>query len=237
MHDAAHISAQGWGKPAATSCAQGHSHRRRSNATRRPAILSALMVSSSTAFESLDDERLLAQVAAGDHGAFEAMYDRFSGIAYSVAMAVLRDVGAAEDATQECFVRVWRSADSFDEGKSSAKTWITTIAHRCSLDSLRRRSARAPQVSDGEVALHTVADAADTEAHALETVASASLTAILLRIPAVERAVIDLAYMGGFSHSEIAARLDIPVGTVKTRLYHGTRRLRALMSPEEVGVS
>ncbi len=171
---------------------------------------------------------LLRLASRGDQGAFASLYDATSRRAYGLALRVVRDPAQAEEVTQEAFLEVWRTASRFDPDRGSALAWLLTIVHRKAVD--RVRSAEA--ASRRDVAYHQqnqpVAHDATAEA------AEASLEARRVRgalgnLTEVQREALELAYFGGYTHTEVATMLDLPVGTAKTRIRDGLIRLRDAM--------
>jgi RNA polymerase sigma-70 factor (ECF subfamily) len=164
---------------------------------------------------------LLARVATGDERAFAALCEQFAGPVLGEALRHLSDRAAAEDVTQEVFLRIWRNAGSFDPSRGSAGAWIATIARNASRDALRRRGSipvdDVPERADPTVDLPAeVGDAAE----------SLVLQAAVAELAPPSREVIELAYWQGLSQAEIAERLGLPLGTVKTR----TRRALTLLA-------
>jgi RNA polymerase sigma factor (sigma-70 family) len=174
------------------------------------------------------DEELLAAIAAGDDDALGALYDRFGRLAYGVAFGVLRDQALAEDAVQEAFLAVWRSARSYREERAKPSTWLLTLVHRRAVDLVRREDRRRaePLVEPPERAGRAVAEEADLRER--RTAVQAALRAL----PNDQRQALELAYYGGYTQSELAERLGVPLGTVKSRMFAGLRRLRELV-PEQ----
>ncbi len=177
-----------------------------------------------------DDHELLAACAAGDEQALGSLYDRFGTVAYRLALRVLRDAALAEDAVQEAFLAVWRQAASFDSSRGKASTWILTLVHRRAVD-LVRRQARFSELPEqlGVIAPQAVvAESADDDVVLRE--ARGEVQAALATLSQAEREVLDLAYWGGLTQSEIATKLGIPSGTVKSRTFSALRRLREALS-------
>lgn len=170
-----------------------------------------------------DDAALRRAFRAGDVDALGRVFDLFSGPAWSVAMGVLRDRQLADEATQEVFMRAWRAADRFDPERSMAP-WLMTIARRTALDVLRRENR--PTRGDHEPEQDVGVDPPGIE-RAWETW---EVKSALERLPADEREVVWFAHYHGMSHPQIADRLDIPVGTVKSRSFRAHRRLATLLS-------
>ncbi len=163
------------------------------------------------------DEEVLALVASGSEVAFRTIWQRYGAAVFSLCLRRLSDRGAAEDATQEAFANVWRRADTFDPGRGSAAGWLYAVARNAAAQEARhrRRDAVPVAVLDQE-------QAADEEEAVTRLVVHAALT----RIPATEREVLELAYFDDLSHSQIADRLSLPLGTVKTRIRSGLHRLQ-----------
>jgi RNA polymerase sigma-70 factor (ECF subfamily) len=174
------------------------------------------------------DEQLLARIARGDGAAFEVLYDRFSMGVYSLALRMLRDRAAAEEVTQEVFLGIWRGAGEFDPGRGSGRSWILAQAHHKTVDAVRRMRLRA---TDPLPAM-AVADV-DLDAEALRGVENVKVRQALASISKEQREAIVLAYYGGYTQQEISSRLRVPLGTVKTRIRDGMRRLRPLLAPLE----
>ena len=174
------------------------------------------------------DEELLEAIGAGDETALGALYDRFGRIAYGVALRILRDQALAEDAVQEAFLAIWRSAGTYRRERAKPSTWILTLVHRRAVDLVRREDRRR-----GEA----LAEAPEAEATAVPEEASlrerrAAVQSALQSLPGEQRQALELAYYGGYSQSELAAHLGVPLGTVKSRMFAGLNRLRELV-PEQ----
>ncbi len=175
----------------------------------------------------LSDEALVALVARGDEGALAELYDRVSRMAYGLALRVLRDERHAEDAVQEAFLQVWRSAATFRAERAKASTWILTLVHRRAVDLVRREERRTaePLTEDTELAQSTEG----TEEAAWLRFERERVQAALKQLPDTQREALELAYYGGFSQSELAERLGVPLGTIKSRMFTGLARLRELL--------
>jgi RNA polymerase sigma-70 factor (ECF subfamily) len=174
----------------------------------------------------LSDEALVALVARGDEDALAELYDRVARIAYGLALRVLRDERHAEDAVQEAFLQVWRNAATFRAERAKASTWILTLVHRRAVDLVRREERRhADPLPDEPSAL---ASETTDEAAWLRFERERVQTA-LRRLPDVQREALELAYYGGYSQSELAERLGVPLGTIKSRMFTGLARLRELL--------
>ena len=176
----------------------------------------------------LSDEALVALVARSDESALAELYDRVGGTAYGLAYRVLRDEGLAEDAVQEAFLGLWRSAGSFIPERAKASTWILTLVHRRAVDLVRREQRRRAEPLEGtpEPAVGSAEEAAwlrlDRE----------RVQGALAQLPDQQREAIELAYYGGYTQSELADRLGQPIGTIKSRMFAGLTRLRELLEDD-----
>ena len=170
------------------------------------------------------DSELMKQIAMGNEEAFRILWDRFGAGVYTVCRRRLGDVGAAEDATQEAFTSVWRRAGTFDPARGSAAAWLYAVARNAAAQLVRRGQARASL---------TVLDDQTADAEN-DPVIGLALHAGLTRLPATEREVLELAYFEDMTQTQIAARLRLPLGTVKTRTRAGLHRLAGYLedSPE-----
>jgi RNA polymerase sigma-70 factor (ECF subfamily) len=177
----------------------------------------------------LSDEALVALVARGDDGALGELYDRVGRIAYGLAMRVLRDDRLAEDAVQEGFLAVWRSAAAFRAERAKASTWILTLVHRRAVDLVRREERRRAEPLTEETAVREGGAAEATDEAAWLRFERERVQAALRQLPDVQRETLELAYYGGYSQSELAERLGVPLGTIKSRMFAGLARLRELL--------
>lgn len=175
---------------------------------------------------ALTDGELIERVGAGDRTAFEEIYRRYTRPVLGLALRRLGDRGRAEDALQEAFAAVWRSAATYDRTRGRGGAWLYTVARNAIVDGARRRPE--PPVETPEEPSNESGPDEQAEAAWL----SWRVHAALEHLPEQERPVIELAYWGGLSQSEIAERLDVPLGTVKTRTRSALGRLADLL--EEV---
>jgi RNA polymerase sigma-70 factor (ECF subfamily) len=183
---------------------------------------------SAVALERLADEELMVLVDRKDPRAFEVLYDRHGGPAYSLAYRIVGDRTAAEDVTQEAFLSIWRSRARFDRARGSVRSWVLSIVRNRGIDSLRRGGVNAPALDlDDETVLETRPAEELTEDEALRRETSEELRGALGQLPEDQSRVIHLAYFGGFSHSEIAEMLNMPLGTVKGRMRLGLEKIRS----------
>lgn len=168
---------------------------------------------------------LLRLSSRGDEGAFARLYDAIASRVHGLALRVVRDPAQAEEVTQEAFLEIWRTASRFDPGRGSPLAWLLTITHRKAVD--RVRSAESATRRDLTYEQQNQPIEHDSTAEA----AQASLEARRVRtaladLTEVQRQAVGLAYLGGYTHTEVATMLDLPVGTAKTRIRDGLIRLR-----------
>jgi RNA polymerase sigma-70 factor (ECF subfamily) len=180
--------------------------------------------------ETVRDEQLIADVAHGDRGAFEALYDRYSSSVFGLGLRMLGNREQAEEAVQEIFWRVWQRAKSFDPNRSFAP-WLFGIAHNYCIDELRRRRVRPQPVyeDDEHPILSAIPDTVDVGETALLGEQRRVVLDALQELPNEQRQALELAYFGGLTQQEIADRLGNPLGTVKTRMRLGLQKLRTIL--------
>jgi RNA polymerase sigma factor (sigma-70 family) len=174
----------------------------------------------------LSDEALVALVARSDETALAELYDRFGRVAYGLALRIVRDPALAEDAVQEAFLSVWRSAGRFVAERAKASTWILTLVHRRAVDLVRREEPRRAEPLESA----PQARAASTEDEAWLLLQRQRVQEALRRLPDQQREAIELAYYGGYTQSELADRLGQPLGTIKSRMFAGLSRLREILA-------
>lgn len=173
----------------------------------------------------MDADELIALVGSGDQKAFEALYDQVSGPVFGLVLQVVKDASQAEEVAQEVLLDVWRLAPRFDPGRGSAMSWVSTLAHRRAVD--RVRSARAAGEREQRDADRAAAPAFDQVAEAVEAGLERDwVRRCLDALTPVQRQSVTLAYYDGFTYREVAHRLGLPLGTVKTRMRDGLTRLR-----------
>ncbi len=177
------------------------------------------------------DEALLARVARGDEDALGAVYDRFGRVAYGLALRVLRDDRLAEDAVQDAFVTVWRQAASFRPERGKAQTWVLTLVHRRAVDLVRREELRRTDVLEPDTDVPGDSSAADDAELRDRRLA---VQRALDELPPDQREPIQLAYYAGLSQTELAERLGQPLGTIKSRMFTGLKRLRVLLGEDSL---
>jgi len=172
------------------------------------------------------EQVLMERVAAGDSRAFEAIYDRYHRQAYSLARRITGRETGAEEATQEAFLSLWRGASKFDPKHASLGTWLLSLVRHRSIDWLRRGAARPrlQGLTDGAAERIEAPERTDEQVMANQEYDRA--LRLVAELPPEQREVIHLAYLAGYSQTEIAARVGVPVGTVKGRTRLGLRKLR-----------
>jgi RNA polymerase sigma-70 factor (ECF subfamily) len=178
------------------------------------------------ALTSLADEDLMQLVSRADPDAFAVLFERHSGSAYGLAYRMTGTRGAAEDVTQEAFISVWRSGARFDRNRGSVRTWVLGIVHHRAIDALRRGKVRDRPRVDDENAAEKLEAPENTELEVARRDEAATVRRAMEVLPSEQVQVIELAYFGGFTHTEIADMLDTPVGTVKGRMRLGLKKLR-----------
>jgi len=177
---------------------------------------------------SLED--LLTAVASGDRAAFAELYDRTAPRVLGLIKRLLIDHSQSEEVAQEVFLEIWQTATRYQPTKGAAVTWMLTMAHRRAVD--RVRASQSSRDRDVRIGIRDYEPGFDQVSEAVEvSVEHQRVAKALARLTELQRQAVQLAYYGGLSHSEIAAKLSIPIGTVKTRLRDGMIRLR-----DELGV-
>jgi RNA polymerase sigma-70 factor, ECF subfamily len=177
--------------------------------------------------ERLADEELMPLIGEKDPEAFEVFYDRHGGVAYSLAYRIVGEKAAAEDVTQEAFISVWRSGARFDRARGSVRSWVLSIVRNRAIDALRSRAGKAPKLSfDDDAILEQRPSGELTEEEAMRRETATELRGALGELPGEQSKVIELAYFGGFSQSEISRMLGVPLGTVKGRMRLGLEKIR-----------
>jgi RNA polymerase sigma-70 factor (ECF subfamily) len=185
-----------------------------------------------------DDKVLLARVAASNNQALDLLSERYARVVYSLALRMLGNPELAEDIVQETFWRVWRRSATFQSGRGSVAGWIYGIARNLCIDELRRQRARPSEIRDTaeNPVLRNLVDAdMDVIGLAQGNERRRLIEGALQQITADQRQAIELAYFGGLSQSEIAERLQSPIGTVKTRIRSGLRKLRDVLAAQHLG--
>jgi RNA polymerase sigma-70 factor, ECF subfamily len=184
-------------------------------------------VASATTAELAD---LMTLVSQGDRDAFADLYDRLASLVYATVLRVVRDGALAEDVTQEVFVEVWSTAPRFDAMRGAVATWVTTVARRRAVDRVRREESQRRRVIN--LASRRSDDVPLTAETVVESIEARRVHRALLLLPPDQRQVVQLAFLDGESHSAIAAKLSLPLGTVKSRVRGGLQRLALALKEE-----
>ncbi|HEX9442249.1 MAG TPA: sigma-70 family RNA polymerase sigma factor [Roseiflexaceae bacterium] len=177
------------------------------------------------------DADLLGLVIRREQSALAALYDRYGTRVFALALRLLGDRQAAEEVTQDVFLRIWQRADTFQPGAASVLAWLLAITRNRSIDELRSRRAAARRQEAPELSGTPAGDADDPQRRAEDRLLADDVRRVLNRLPPRQRRAVELAIFGGLTHSEIAAALDAPLGTVKSWLRQGLRQLRATLGP------
>ncbi len=175
------------------------------------------------AARSLED--LIAAASRGDERAFAELYDQTSARVYGMVLRVIRDAAQAAEVTQDIYLEVWRQSTRFDSGKGAVLPWLLMIAHRRAVD--RVRAAQSSMVRDDKYAVLNEERPYDSVSEQVQTSLDAQrVRKVLQDLTPAQREAVSLAYFGGYTHSEVAQLLKIPLGTVKTRIRDGLIRMR-----------
>jgi len=189
-----------------------------------------------TELRALADEDLMQVMRGGDARAFEVVYERHSGAAFSLAYRMTGSRAAAEDVTQEAFLNIWRSGARYERARGSVRTWVLGIVHHRAIDSLRRATVHDRRRASDEGLDERLDAGVRTDAEAARREEARVVRTALDTLPAEQSQVIELAYFGGFTHTEIADLLDTPVGTIKGRMRLGLEKMRRELSVGRVAL-
>ena len=180
----------------------------------------------------LADEELMVLLRDGDADAFEAIYDRHGGAAFSLAYRMVGDRNIAEDITQEAFLSIWRSRVRFDRERGSVRAWVLGIVHHRTIDALRRNLVHDRRRASAEGLEERQEAPERTDVEVARRDEARTVREVMQTLPDEQHEVIRLAYFGGFTHTQIAEMLDMPVGTVKGRMRLGLDKMRRALAPE-----
>lgn len=178
-----------------------------------------------------NDNELLSRISSGDQAALSAIYDRYERLVYGLLCGMLKDTDDAEDVMQEVFAQVWRKADTYQEARGTARNWLLRIAHNRAINLIRSKRMQAKSLESRlddvtlnglDPALVTNSEVQQSDAEEFEHVDHA-----LQGLPPDQRILVELAFLKGYSHSEICEETGIPLGTVKTRIRNGLQTLRS----------
>jgi len=189
-------------------------------------------VSKSSDIATLGDEEIMHLVKEGDARAFEVLYGRHSGPAFSLAYRMVGNRVVAEDVSQEAFVSIWRSRLRYQSERGSVRTWVLGIVHHRAIDALRRNTVHDKRRASAEGIEERFEAPEQTDLEVVRRDEARVVRAALEDLPDEQVRVIELAYFGGFSHSQIADQLDMPIGTVKGRMRLGLDKLRRSLIAE-----
>jgi RNA polymerase sigma-70 factor (ECF subfamily) len=185
---------------------------------------------------SLADEDVMQLVRRGDARAFELIYERHSSAAFSLAYRMMGTRTGAEDVTQDAFLSLWRSGARYDRARGSVRTWVLGIVHHRAIDALRRATVHDRRRAGDEGIEERFEARERTDVEAARREEAGTVRTALSSLPADQSQVIELAYFGGFTHTEIADMLDAPVGTVKGRMRLGLKKMKAQLGEGQVTV-
>jgi RNA polymerase sigma-70 factor, ECF subfamily len=185
---------------------------------------------------SLADEDVMQLVRRGDARAFEVIYERHSAAAFSLAYRMMGTRAGAEDVTQDAFLSLWRSGARYDRARGSVRTWVLGIVHHRAIDALRRATVHDKRRASDEGIEERFEARERTDVEAARREEAGTVRGALSSLPADQSQVIELAYFGGFTHTEIADMLDAPVGTVKGRMRLGLKKMKAQLGEGQVAV-
>jgi RNA polymerase sigma-70 factor, ECF subfamily len=188
---------------------------------------------SASALSGLADEELMQLVRRGEARAFEVLYDRHAGVAFSLAYRMVGTRSVAEDVVQEAFLAFWRANARYDRARGSVRTWILGIVHNRAIDALRRATVHDRRRVSDEGIEERLPAGERTDVEVARRDEAREVRTALDALPPDQLRVIELAYFGGFSHSEIAAMLEAPIGTVKGRMRLGLAKMREALGPTE----
>ena len=173
-------------------------------------------------------DEAMRKAARGDERAFMTVYDTYAQMVYGIALRVVRDPQLAEDVAQEAFVDAWRLATRFDPAKGSARSWLATITHRKAVDRVRSEQSRRNR-EDRDAQRAAASPSVDVAGEVEDSLERRRVAEALDALTDAQREAVTLAYYGGRSYREVAALLDVPEGTIKTRIRDGLIKLRDRM--------
>lgn len=191
-------------------------------------------------YSKLDDVSLIRQIALAHPEALSALYDRYSRLVFSLALHIVGEAEAAEEVTQDVFFRIWEKAEIYQAEQARVSTWMTSITRNRSIDLLRKRRVRAEGHSLGwdefQPGWEPVSEKSDPEALTADAIQNQRVRAAVASLPVEQQRALAMAFFEGYSHSEIAERLDEPLGTIKTRIRSGMQKLRSLLLEEQIHI-
>lgn len=177
-------------------------------------------------YAGMDDRALVARVTEGDGGALEALYSRYGRACYGLARRILADEQLAQDAVQEVFLTVWRDASRFDATRGGFSTWLLSMTHHKAVDSVRREENLRKRRTTADALEYRESDAPRVDDAVWSLLRRERVREVLQTLPEPQREALTLAYFGGYTQREIAGLTETPLGTVKTRMLAGMRRMK-----------
>jgi RNA polymerase sigma factor (sigma-70 family) len=180
-------------------------------------------------YDGMDDRALVTRVQEQDGGALEALYRRYGRPCYGLARRILTDDQFAQDVVQEVFLTVWRDAARFDPGRGAFSSWLLSMTHHKAVDAVRREETLRKRRTTHDVLDETLSEAPAVDDEVWSLLRRSRVRDALQLLPDQQRTALTLAYFGGYTQREIAGLTDAPLGTVKTRMLAGMRRLRELL--------
>jgi RNA polymerase sigma-70 factor (ECF subfamily) len=186
-------------------------------------------------YTKFDDQTLLRLISRSNEGALSELYDRYKGLVYSIAMNAVSNKQLAEEITQDVFMRVWEKADTYQASQGKVFTWIASITRYRSIDVIRWHNVRPESdFSPWDISeSHQHSNGNDVEAQSEYLIRVERLRQAISELPVDQRQALAYAFFKGYSHREVAELLDLPIGTVKTRIRLGMQKLRNMLSEEE----
>lgn len=188
-------------------------------------MLSLLLAMASTVRTTTDDQHALERMKRGEEGALAELYDRHGRFVYALALRIVRDRGDAEDITQDVFVQAWKQSDRFDAGRGHVVAWLLNIARARAIDLLRRRRSR-PQPAEHDASEEATDLEPGQDVQLDWSRRAAAVQQAMASLPVLQRMAVELAFFEGLTHAEIAEQLEVPLGTIKTRVRQGLLKLR-----------
>jgi RNA polymerase sigma-70 factor, ECF subfamily len=187
-------------------------------------------------YSTLDDVELIGSIIRADQSALSELYDRYSRLVFSIAYSLVGDYATTEEITQDVFVRVWERAPQYRSDQGKVSTWLISIARHRSIDMLRRQGSRPENhtVSWAESTIDAMPSDDDPEEAAELSMQRQRVRAAIAQLPEDQKQALALAYFNGFTHRQIAERLEQPLGTVKTRIRLAMQKLRQLLRDERI---